>query len=83
MSEIKAELVWISPHSQGTYHERAGCCEMEPVCVPHYIIPAAGVPDDDYMQVLMDRFGRNNKTASMEIAFARHVLDAMGLKEVK
>jgi len=80
VSEIKAELVYMYPmnlHAGG--YENPG----EPGTTPHFIIPAAGVPDDDCMQVLMDRFGRNSKTASMEIAFARHVLDTLGLKEVK
>lgn len=78
----KAELIWISPRSLGTYHEHASCCEMNPVCVPHYLVPAAGVPNIDELKCLFAQWEKATPGKLSYVEFARHVLDVMGLKEV-
>ena len=95
MNEIKAELVWIGRHPADSPHNyRKGRCE-ETDCRPHYIIPAAGVPSEEVLAKMTVEWAR--KVYGVELAdklapiglrnaglsFARHVLDAMGLREVE
>lgn len=68
--------------------------ELEPVKVytvgdikvgvsdPHWIIPAAGVPSDEKIAKVLADYELPGIASAVAVNMVRHVLDAMGLKEV-
>lgn len=86
----KAELVWVRMYEGQPMIVRQDGNGVR--CLLHsdtacYLIPAAGVPSkeeliDMYVQWRMNKVASGEKDLGYN-NFARHVLDLMGLKEVK